>query len=240
MSGVITAAGIGAGASLYGANKSSKAAGRAADQQQQMAQKDLAFRRQLYDRYLGLYGPTEEALARQAQSTQPLDYEKNYAAIKQNYGDAMRNISAAMSSRGIAGSGLDIGAARSAALGQAGALSGAYAQGLINRRNLGMELTGRGQIGQAGQAYMGGMQNMANLYGQQAGLYNQAAAQGWQSFGQNLGNLGYSLQGLNHPAMAPMAYGQVGAAYQNANTPLPAGNTYTLPMSDVVPTPPRV
>lgn len=198
------AAVVGTGASLYGAGKSSKAGSKAMSQQQQMAQADLDFRKQMYDRYMGLYGPVEERLGAEARSTQPLDYERNYAAIKQNYGDALRNISSSMAMRGMAGSGLDVGAMRGAALGQAGALSGAYGQGLINRRNLGMQLTGRGQIQQAGGAYMGGMQNLSNLYGQQAGMYNQAAAQGWQGFGQNLGNLGYALQGMNQPYQAPM------------------------------------
>jgi hypothetical protein len=199
MSGAIAAAGVGAGASLYGASKNSKAASNAQNQQQQMAQQQLDFQKGMYNRYLGLYGPTEQHLADEANSSQPLDYEQNYAAIKGNYGDALRNISSSMAMRGIAGSGLDVGAERGAALGQAGALSGAFGQGLINRRNLGMQLTGRGQIQQAGQGYAGGMQNLANLYGQQAGMYNQAAAQGWQGFGQNLGNLGYALQNMNKP-----------------------------------------
>lgn len=199
MSGVITAAGIGTAGSLYGANKASKAQSSAMNQQQQMAQQDLSFRQGMYDRYLGLYGPIEQQLATEAQSTQPLDYEQNQAQIKEQYANALRNIGTNMGMRGIAGSGLDVGAMRGAALGQAGALSGAYAQALTNRRNLGMALTGRGQIQQAGGAYMGGMQNLANLYGQQAGMYGQASAQGWQNFGTNLGNLGYALQSMNRP-----------------------------------------
>ena len=186
-------------ASMYGASQAGKAQQQAMSAQERQAQADLAFRQGMYNRYLGMYGPVEQRLADEAQSTQPLDYEQNYAAIKQNYGDALRNISSSMAMRGIAGSGLDVGAMRGAALGQAGALSGAYAQGLANRRNLGMALTGRGQIQQAGGAYMGGMQNLANLYGQQAGMYGQAAAQGWQNFGTNLGNLGYALQSQNQP-----------------------------------------
>ena len=186
-------------ASAYGAQQSAKAQGRAMSSQEQQAQQDLAFRQGMYNRYLGLYGPVEQQLATEAQSTQPLDYEQNQAQIKEQYANALRNIGTNMGMRGIAGSGLDIGAMRGAALGQAGALSGAYAQGLTNRRNLGMALTGRGQIQQAGGAYMGGMQNLANLYGQQAGMYGQASAQGWQNFGTNLGNLGYALQSQNQP-----------------------------------------
>ena len=199
MSGVITAAGIGTAGSLYGANKSSKAQSGAMDQQKQMAQQDLAFRQGMYNRYLGLMGPAEEQLAREARSTQPLDYEMQQAQIKQNYANALRNISTSMGMRGIAGSGLDIGAMRGAAMGQAQDLSGAYAQGLTNRRNLGMALTGRNQIMQAGSLVPGGFQGLSNMYGgwgQQAG---QAAAQGWQNFGTNLGNLGFYLQNVNQP-----------------------------------------
>jgi len=204
--GTVIAGGIGAIGGLIGAGKNSRAAGRALDSQERMHQADLAFRQQQYNRYLGLYGPTEEKLAGEARSSQPLDYEQNYAAIKQNYGDALRGINSSMGMRGIAGSGLDVGAMRGAALGQASGLSQAYAQGLTTRRNLGLTLTGRNQIGQSARDLMGGYQNMAGLYGGQANMYNQAAAQGWQGFGQGLGNLGYSLQNQNKPNWSPLAY----------------------------------
>ncbi len=199
MSGVITAAGIGTAGSLYGANKASKAQSSAMGQQQQMAQQDLAFRQGMYNRYLGLYGPIEQQLASEAQSTQPLDYEQNQAQIKEQYANALRNIGTNMGMRGIAGSGLDVGAMRGAALGQAGALSGAYAQGLVNRRNLGLGLTGRNQIMQAGSQVPGGFQGLSNMYGNWAGMYGQAAQQGWQNAGMGLGNLAYGLQNVNQP-----------------------------------------
>lgn len=186
---MLAAGALSAGASAYGASQSGKAAGRATDAQKQAAMQDLAFRQEQYNRYLGLMGPIEERLAREAQSTQPLDYEQNTAAIRQNYANALRNISSSMGLRGMAGSGLDVGAMRGAAFTQAGDLSGAYAQGLQNRRKLGLDLTGRGQIGQAAQGVQGGLQGMANYYGQQAGMYNQAASQGWQNFGQGLTGL---------------------------------------------------
>lgn len=199
MSGVMTAAGIGAAGSLYGAGKSSKAQSSAMNQQAQMQQAQLDFQKQMYNRYLGLYGPTEQKLADEANSSQPLDYEKNYAAIKGSYGDALRNISSSMAMRGIAGSGLDVGAMRGAALGQAGALSGAYAQGLINRRGLGLSLTGRNQIMQAGSGVGGAYQGLSNMYGNWANMYGNAAQQGWQGFGKGLGNLEYYLSHMDHP-----------------------------------------
>lgn len=183
---MMAAGALGAAGSMLGANKSASAASSAQASQERMAGADLAFRQQQYNRYLGLMGPIEEQLSREAQSSQPLDYDKNKAQISQNYGQAQRNIGSAMGMRGMAGSGLDMGAMRGAAFGQANEMGNAYATGLQNRRNLGLSLTGRGQIQNAATGVMGGMQNMSNLYGQQAGMYNQAAAQGWQNFGQGL------------------------------------------------------
>lgn len=196
-------AAAGALASAYGAQQSAKAQGQAMSAQERQAQADLAFRQGMYNRYLGLYGPIEQQLATEAQSTQPLDYEQNQAQIKEQYANALRNIGTNMGMRGIAGSGLDVGAMRGAALGQAGALSGAYAQGLINRRNLGLGLTGRNQIMQAGSQVPGGFQGLSNMYGGWAGMYGQAAQQGWQNAGMGLGNLAYGLQGINQPKQQP-------------------------------------
>lgn len=197
--GTVIGAGVGAVGGLMGASKASKAQQGAMSQQEREAQADLAFRQGMYNRYLGLYGPIEQQLATEAQSTQPLDYEQNQAQIKEQYANALRNIGTNMGMRGIAGSGLDVGAMRGAALGQAGALSGAYAQGLVNRRNLGLGLTGRNQIMQAGSQVPGGFQGLSNMYGGWAGVYGQAAQQGWQNAGMGLGNLAYGLQSMNRP-----------------------------------------
>jgi len=228
---------VGTAGSLYGADKASKAQSSAMGQQQQMAQQDLAFRQGMYNRYLGMYGPIEQQLAAQAQSSQPLNYEQNQAQIKQQYANSLRNIGTNMGMRGIAGSGLDVGAMRGAALGQAGALSGAYAQGLVNRQNLGMGLTGRNQIMQAGSQVPGGFQGLSNMYGNWAGQYGQAAQQGWQGFGQGLGNMAYALQGMNQPAPFSIT-GTPGSASNFGNNwgnpmptvpiaqPQPAGGTF--------------
>lgn len=228
---------LSAGASAYGASQSSKAAGRAADQQKQMAMQDLAFRQQQYDRYLGLYGPTEERLAAEARSDQPLDYDQMAAQIKQNYAQSLRDQATSVGMRGMAGTGTDIGLLRGMALQKAGALSGAYAQGLQNRRNLGLALTGRGQIQQAAQGVSGGMQGLGNFYGQQAALYNQAAAQGWQNFGQGLSGLAQYWAMNQQPQQVPMPQAQVQMALNNAALAVPSGGGSTLPTSGSVPTP---
>ena len=216
-------AAAGALASAYGAQQSAKAQGQAMSAQERQAQADLAFRQGMYNRYLGLYGPIEQQLATEAQSTQPLDYEQNQAQIKEQYANALRNIGTNMGMRGIAGSGLDVGAMRGAALGQAGALSGAYAQGLINRRNLGLGLTVRNQIMQAGAQVPGGFQGLSNMYGGWAGMYGQAAQQGWQNAGMGLGNLAYALQGINQPRQQPaMAATNAGLYGNNGGLGMPS------------------
>ena len=193
MSGIMVASVVGGGASMAGASKSANAASAASDAQKASAAGDLAFRQKQYDRYLGLIGPIEDKLSAEAQSNQPLDYDQNAARIKQNYANASRNITSSMGMRGMAGSGLDAGAMRGAALQQAGDLSGAYATGLQNRRNLGLTLANKNQIQNAATGVGQGMQGLTNLYGQQAGMYNQAAAQGWQGFGQNMNQLAVGL-----------------------------------------------
>jgi membrane-anchored protein YejM (alkaline phosphatase superfamily) len=93
MSGAMIAAATAAsaGANLLGASKSSKAATKAANQQQAMQQAQLDFQKQQYNRYLGLFGPTEEQLAAQSRSNQPLFYDQNKAQIQQQYANALRN-----------------------------------------------------------------------------------------------------------------------------------------------------
>lgn len=189
MSAAITISAIGTAISGYAAYSNAKKAGQASGQQEDAAAEDLAFRREQYNRYLGLMGPIEEKLAAEAKSAEPLDYERNAAQVKQNYANAQRGITSAMGLRGMAGSGLDEAAIRGAAYGQAGDLSNAWAQGLTNRRNLGLTLTGRGQIERAAQGVGQGLQGMANLYGNQANQYNQAAQAGWANFGQGLSGL---------------------------------------------------
>src|ERR1035437_8012747 len=190
MSSAMTiSAGIGAVASAYGASQNAKSASKALSAQQQQAQDELAFKQEQYNRYLGLMGPIEEQQSRDAQSDTPLDYDKNAAAIKANNAGALRNITSSMGMRGMAGSGTDVGAIRGAAFQQAGDLTGAYSAGLTNRRNLGLTLTGRGQIQSAANGVGQGMQNLSNIYGQQAGMYNSAANQGWNNFGQGMNGL---------------------------------------------------
>jgi len=199
---------VGAGASLMSADKNSSAQENATAQQVAMQRQQLDFQKQQYNRYLGLFGGTEQNLANQANSSQPLFYDQNAAAIKSNYGNTLRNVNQSMGMRGMAGSGIDAGALRGAASGQAGALSSAYNQGMQNRMNLGLSLTGRGQIQNAAAGVGNSMQGMANVYGQQAGMYGNAAmmagqgvANSMNQFSQGMGqyNMMNYLRGMNTP-----------------------------------------
>lgn len=229
MSSAITIAAVGTGLSAYNGMQANSNASKAMSAQQQAQQNDLAFRQQQYNRYLGLYGPVEEQLAREAQSSSPLDYERNAAQIKAQYADALRNISGSMGMRGIAGSGQDIGAMRNAALGQAGALSEAYAKGLINRRNLGLQLTGRGDIQHAAGGLEGGMQNLSNFYGNQAGLFGGAAQNSWQNFGAGLAGLGSAIQDYRNAPQAPPYMTNVGMGMNTSGLPTGSNN-----MNDII------
>ena len=241
MAGMWTAgaAVVGAGAGLAGASKNASASTRAMNSQQAMQQQQLDFQKQQYNRYLNLYGPVEQQLAGQAQSQQPLFYDQNAAAIKQNYSNAQRGLANQMSMRGMAGNGLDQGAMQGAAMGQASALSGAWNQGMVNRQNLGLSLTGRGQIQNSANNVAGSMQGMANLYGNQANLYNNASMASGQAVGQGIQGMGRAFGMMNRSGQAgtPGATGATGwgtnmnpyAAYNGSawgnETPPPQDNS---------------
>lgn len=59
---VVTAAVVGAGATVYSASKASKAQGRAADAAERSADRQMDMAEEQYGRYLSLYGPLEEQI----------------------------------------------------------------------------------------------------------------------------------------------------------------------------------
>jgi hypothetical protein len=220
------AAVIGVAGSLTSARKNATAAERAQEAQERSAREDLDFRKAQYNRYLGLMGPIEEQLAAEAKSSEPLDYDKMAAQIKSQYAGANRNLSSSMSNRGMAGMGMDLGGMRGLAMGQAGATTDAYSKGLENRRNLGLTLTGRNQIGQAAQGVGVGMRGMTDLYGGMAKSYNDAAKESWGGFGENLGALGGMIQnGLNERFVPVSATPQTNLPVADTMTPITPTNT---------------
>jgi len=123
--------------------------------------------------------------------------------IQQQYADALRNLSA----MGYQGGGLAGGAARQAQFGLATALPQAYAQGQMNRLNLGTSLLGRSPVYGLGQNVQGAYGQQAGFYGQQAGMYGQLAGLGAQAAARSLQNLGYTM-GQNYGTTQTPQYDQ--------------------------------
>ena len=192
MSGIATAAAtigagvLGAGASLSSANKAGKASQNAANAQERMSAKELAFRQAMFDYEKQMTQPLRQKLTDEAMSSEPLDYAQTSAKIKQNYADARRKLAEQGYGAGTVGSSLGAAGAQGLELGEASDLAGAYAQGLTARRGLGTQMLGYGNYSGSQNALGGAMQNQANLYGQQASQYGQAAQQGWSNAGNAL------------------------------------------------------
>ena len=175
---------IGAGASMSAANKAGKASREAANRQEQMSAKELAFRQAMFDYEKQMTQPLRQKLTDEAMSSEPLDYAGTSAKIKQGYGEARRRLAEQGYGTGTAGTGLGATNAQALDLGEASDLAGAWAQGMSAKRGLGTQLLGYGNFTGAQQGLAGAMQGQANLYGQQASQYGQAAQQGWANAGK--------------------------------------------------------
>ena len=182
---------IGAGGSLLGANKASKASASAMDSQRRLMEQDLAFRNKLFDYERSLTEPARRKLLRMSMSDQPLFYDQTASGIRKNYATAMRGM------QGLGyNSGLQQSLMQGARLNLASDLGGAYASGMRDRLNMLSGVAGSDKSLQAGMNVSGGYGQMAGMYGNQAAQYGQAAAQGWQNFGNNLSGLAYGLASM--------------------------------------------
>jgi hypothetical protein len=223
---IVGSAIIGAGAGMASSSKASSAADRASQSQLKAAQQDLAFRQQMYQDAQAKYGPLEQQLLGQANSSQPLGYEMLSGQMQQQYADALRRIG---EQGNIGMGGLAGGAARQSQFGLATGLGSAYAQGQMNRLALGQSLLGRDPSTQLGMNVQGGFQGMGNIYGQQAGMYGQLAGQGANAASQSLQGLGYNLGQM---------YGQGGFGQNNYINSrfapiVDAGGWSSLPTSNI-------
>lgn len=191
VAGMIGSSLIGGAASMMGANKAGKAASSAADQQRNLSLQDLMFRQKMYEDEQRLYGPLRQRLVNEAMSDRPLGYDVTSGQIRRAYADQNRR------ALGLAyqmpGSGLMSNALQSGRLNLASDLANAYQRGMDARRQMGMAVAGGDKSAQLGMNYSQGLGNLSNFYGQQANQFNQAAAQGWQNFGQSLSGLAYAL-----------------------------------------------
>jgi len=173
----------------YNANQSGKAAGKATDQQNAMYQQDLASRQAFQAQQQQMYGPLEQKMIEQASSDQPLYYGQMSGAIQGNYDQAQRGLNTQMAMRGMSGSGLQGAQSTGLEMGRAGALSGAFQQGLQARTALGMNVLQRYNPFQNQANVQQGLGQMGEFYGQQANKFNQAAASGWGMVGQGASDL---------------------------------------------------
>ena len=230
---IVGSAIIGAGSSMAGSSKASKAQEKAMQSQERSAQQDLAFRQKMYEDAQAKYGPLEQQMLGQATSNQPLGYDILSGQIQQQYGDALRRIG--QQGMGGMGGGLQGGAARQAQFGMATGLGSAYAQGQMNRLNLGQSLLGRDPSAQLGMNVSGGMQNMSNLYGNTADMYGKLAGAGAQGVGNAISS------GLGAYGQYQMMTDMNNAYINSRSAPIvSAGGWPSLPALNIgtIPTPP--
>ena len=178
---------------IFGANSSKKSAKKAENYFQlseQSLSNDLAFRIKTLQEAQKIYNPLEEQLLGKATSDEPLGYDILSGQMQQQYADALRRIG---EQGNIGVGGLAGGAARQSEFGLATGLGNAYAQGQMNKLNLGTSLLGQNPVYGLGRDVFAGNQNMSNFYGQQANMYTQLAGQGSNAIGQSLQGLTYGL-----------------------------------------------
>lgn len=213
-----------------GSSKSSgKSADKASELRDQAAMADLAFRQKMYDEAQAKYNPLEQQLIGQATSNRPLGYDMLSGQIEQQYADALRRIGG---QGNIGMGGLAGGAARQSQFGLATGLGSAYAQGQMNRLNLGTSLLGRSPVYGLGQNVSGGYQNLENLYGNQFDVYNRLGMMGSAATGQALQGFGYGMGQSQGSTQTPQ-YGQQyydftqrPSALNNANNMFSSASTY--------------
>jgi hypothetical protein len=186
---------VGAGLSLMQGKSAQKAAGEAAEKQEALTREQMAERKQQYAEQERIYGPVRDKLIRENMAETPPDYEKYADTVKRNYGKIYR---APLAYGG--NTGLGAAMVQGARMREASDLAGAYTQAKeAQRKNL-MALLGKDQSVALGQAYAGGMSGPANLYGQQAAMLGQTAA---NQYGAAAKGLTDTLYGLGRWAAQP-------------------------------------
>ena len=219
---------LGAAVGMSSSKRASRDAEKAQEMQKKMFDQDLAFRQRMYEEAQSKYGPLEQQMLGQATSTRPLGYDMLSGQIQQQYADALRNLSA----MGYQGGGLAGGAARQAQFGMAEALPQAYAQGQMNRLNLGTSLLARNPAYGLGQNVSGAYQNLANAYGNQFDVYNRLGMMSSLGLGQSLQGLGYGMgqsQGLPQMLQGGQSmfnFAQRPSNLMNPNNMFSAASTY--------------
>jgi len=205
---IIGAAAVGAISSSKAASSASKAsqaatssADAAAQLQYQASSEQLAFQKQQYDDWEGIFGPIQSNLS---------NYYKNLSSdtvaslglqnIETQYVSSRQNLDTALAKRGITNSGATVSGLTqlesARMLGKAEVQANAPAQ--TAAQQLGFLQTGLGQQSSLQQGISNSYTNQMNMFGQQAtsnlnqaNQYSQQAAAGYAGIGSSIG------QGIN-------------------------------------------
>lgn len=185
------AAVAGAAASSSAASKASKSANAATAASSDAAANQLAFSKEQYEDWKSVFGDVQDNLSAYYKNLTPDTIEAaGIQNINKEYANVSKGITQQLAQRGISGSGLEAQAMVDLAQKQAQDTATVRAQApLIAAQEKSKFLSlGLGQGAQAvanvGNAY----QTQANLASQQAGMYNQQAAQASAGVGSALGS----------------------------------------------------
>ena len=230
--------------SAYSASQNAKQASAAMGAQQNAANQNLALEQQYMHQQDQLYKPLMTQYVQEASGSTPLDYGITSGAIQNNYDAAQRNLATQMAARGLGASGLAGAGAGGLEIGRANALSSAFQQGMVNRRNLGLQVLQHYNPQGAVQGVSNALGNQQQMYGQYAGMYNQAAAQGYGAASSALGSAA-QVYGMNQQPQAPapslsespMVQAPMNAASNPATQPPPGGWQYPQQPSYMPPAP---
>jgi hypothetical protein len=180
---------VGAGASIFGSVKSSKAAGSASDSQSDLAQAQADIARAQWKRYVEAYEPIENKLLAEAQqpTREAPGFLSMVGGINRNYADSSANLRRMMGGAYPSGAGESLGQQRSLYLNRTRDLgrteTGWENQRLANMMNVAS--IGRNLPANA----TAGLQGAASTYGDLARMYGGLSGQGFGGVGQGLGNM---------------------------------------------------
>ena len=209
-----SAAVVGAASSSYAASKASKSANAATAASSEASAAQLAFSKEQYEDWKSVFGDVQDNLAAYYKNLTPASIEATgVQAVKQEYANVSKNLTQTLAQRGISSSGLEAQAITDLAQKQAQDIAKVRVQAPIMAAQESMKFLslglnqGANAVAGVGSAY----QTQATLASQQAGMYNQQAAQASAGVGSALGS------GIN-AYMTNQALQNQNLLYQNALT----------------------
>lgn len=191
--GMIAVGVIGAGVSLYGANKAAQQQREAMRMQQGYMDADIAFRMRQYEDEKAWIDPLRKKMMGYVNAEGPMHWGEQKDAIEQQFGMAQRQMGEEQARSGLTGSDVQAGNLRTGALKKAQALAGAYNKGMMDKMELARSLLGQKDTMAAAGLVAQGYSNAANMYGGYANQYGQAAAQGWSNAASAIGGMSQNL-----------------------------------------------